>query len=73
MESSTSTTSTGGRGGGGRGDVVEEGAEYKQRLSPATIVDEEPQRNKMEKERLHQDLALSNDLVVSDDKQSYHH
>jgi len=55
------------QGGGRRGDGdIEEPADHKQQLSPATVVVDDHERKEMEKDRRHQDLALSNNLVVSD-------
>jgi len=66
-ESSTSTSQGGGGGGGGRGNGdVEEIVDDKQRVSPQAIVDDEHERNKIERASLNEDLALSTDLVVSD-------
>jgi len=65
---STSTSSMYQGGGGGRGDGdVKEVADNKQQLSPAstTFVDDH-ERKEMEKDRLNEHLALSNDIVVSD-------
>jgi len=69
------STSTGGGGGGGREDGdVKEGADDKQQLFLTAIHDEDrlESKNNMEGSSLNEDLALSNDVVGSDDdKQSY--
>jgi len=58
---------------GGREDGdVKEVADDKEQLSPAAIVaDDNHERNETKGSLLNEDLALSNDVVVSDDKQSY--
>jgi len=63
-EPSTSTSQGG--GGRGNGDVEEIVDDKQRRFSPEAIVDDELERNKIERASLNEDLALSNDLAVSD-------